>query len=272
MSRIDNPDDPRAEIRDILRRLRDLETHASLRNASLSAGEITLLVPGEDPDAPGGQIVAGDVKISARDGGNVAAGGAKISAANGGEVGAGGTKISSTGKISNDSNKLEVASNTEFAGNVKAAGTFEGAAVEASGTRIDSDGSIKRTGGGALKVGTNTEFAGNATAKGAFYGEMGVVIPLNGGMNQAGPAIEAAKARADEAWQGASDAWQRGTHALGVAEAAVTPSEMSAALAGKANQSEVDSVQQQIGAIKVKINAIIDAHNAKHPDAPVAKF
>lgn len=166
MTAIDNPFDPRQQDADLYRRVSQLNRATPLNNATITSGPgLEVGTPEGIWVSPGSSIAAGDVKVAV-DGegdGSVKAGVAEFTKDG---VGAGGTKIRADGSIHSDANKVVVASNTEFAGNVKAAGTVEGDAIEASGTRIDSDGSIKRTVSGALKVDANTEFAGNVIAAG----------------------------------------------------------------------------------------------------------
>jgi hypothetical protein len=51
--RIDNPNDHAAELRDLKRRIRQLETASPLSNASIGSGGISILTPGENPGGGG---------------------------------------------------------------------------------------------------------------------------------------------------------------------------------------------------------------------------
>lgn len=109
---IDNPADLRAELVDLKRRIRELETAAVLHNASITSGPGVLVK------------VASGVTFDGT--GSAVAGAASLDAASGGSVGAGGTRIRDDGSLWNAGNALQVASNTDFAGNVTAQGAVRG--------------------------------------------------------------------------------------------------------------------------------------------------
>lgn len=271
---IDNPCDHAEEIRELRRMIRELATHSGLGNSSITSGALFVATPGEGVRVKdGSSVAAGDMKLGSDGGvGSLKAGTSEVTKDG---VGSGGTKIRNDGKIWHNTNQLKVASNTEFEGNLKSAGTVEAQVVKASvqveagGTKIGSDGGISND-SDVIEFKSNMSSARNFTTTAAVRASQGVFAPYTSGgaLVSLGPAVKAASDDASAAQSTANTALSRANSALSDASTADTK-------AGNA-QSSANSAMNRANAAMAKANEIIDALadleafvRSQHPSKPL---
>lgn len=268
-------DDRDAVIRDLLERVRILETANPLGNASITSG------PGLRVGTPEGLGVDSDDGIVVRDGGSI-------------KVGTG----PASGRIRPSGGKIGMDGDVDVSGNVKAAsGTYighvQGGSVGAGGTTIDADGKIGNS-GGVVNFKTNVTGVANATFEGVARGRLGVEAPLEpgGGLVSLGPAVKeadrkgqsgydnavaargeaaAAKSRADTgvtkadaADAKAQSAWNLADSARDIATGRATVASVQSAhgrandayslASGKASQGDLIALQTAVGHISTKVD------------------
>lgn len=258
---IDNPDDYMAELRDLKRRIRELETHSALANSSITSGPgLQVRVPdginvpddgattGAEPSIKFGQ----DGRIGGRGGGSVKIG---TTEATKDGIGSGGTKIGSDGKIGNTSGKVGVT------GDLEASGAVAGASVGAGGTSIGADGKIGRDDGGELQTKGRMAVDGNLVVIGSVDGRGGVYTPWEGGKNTVEAIMGGIKTTAQNAASAASGAQS-------TANTADTK-------AGNA-QTAATNAMNRANAAMSKVNEVIDALTdleafvrSEHPTKPI---
>ena len=199
---IDNPADGlRAELADVKRRLRELETHSGLGNSSISSGSLQIRVPdgvnvpddgettGPEPSVKFGT----DGRIGGRDGGTVKAGTTEFTKLG---VGSGGTKIFEDGKIGRgDGGELQTKGRMAVDGDLVVIGSVDGRGgvyTPWEGTK----GTVEAIMGGIKTTATNAESAASSAQSTA---------------DSAATAAATAQSRADSAWTLADGADKRST-------------------------------------------------------------
>ena len=259
MSR-NNPLDNRAPVGDLKRRIYQVERQAPLGHSSVS-GELKLLTPDNNPDRPGGSITAGGAKVSAADGGSFKVGAAGITADDGGKVGAGPTKIFADGSLRSDDDLIVVYSDlVDVRGRVDAT---DGVRVPYNGVMTEVGGALAAIDGAAggrlddIEARTGSLEGWKATVDAAFDAVRARLGSLEGWKSAVDGALDAIRGRLSTAEGSIST---HGTR-LGL---------IDTALEGKAGQKELEVAEGRIDAMRSKLNALIAAYNAKHPDDPAS--
>lgn len=225
---LDRPTDYAAELREMKRRIRQLETRNPFASASITRGSgVRIALPAGIRLEGDGSITAGGLVFSAAGNGTIQAGGAFIRGSGGGQVGAGGTLIGGDGRISSTSGT------NRFNGNVAADGGISAASASFAGAL------------GALSAYiTGSLNSGGLYARGDIATE-GIITERG---RDLGYATDAARFVAD-------DAWARSNSAEAAANAA------QATANGRVTQQQLQDMATGISRIVANIASIISRVN-----------
>jgi len=243
----DDLSDALAEIRRVTARIEKLERANPLENASITEG------PGIRVGTPEGLRGAhkDSVSIEAAEGLKLAVEEAvKIAVERAVKVAvAGGIEVEPTGSIK--------------AGGAQISGA-NGGHLRGGKTSIGSDGVLRNDDGKIVAQHQIDPLNGVLmTWGGARHSIESVTGWLQGDINSVSTRTTTAQTTANNAASAAAAA-------QATADSKVSPATMNAALAGKADQKDLDVATARTAALVSKMNTLIAAYNAKHPDAPVS--